>query len=369
MNKIINFVKKETVLTVSGILALISMLIVPPSAAYIEYIGFRTLSLLLCLMTVMAGLSELGIFSALADALLRRVKTVRSIAVVLIMLCFFSSMLLTNDVALITFVPFAIETLGKAGHKKQIIPVVVMQTIAANLGSMLTPIGNPQNLYLFSLSGMEPGSFIMLMLPYTVLSFIVIAAACIYFPCKSAGYEPGERNIKPDNRKTAMYCVLFLLSLLTVAHILSFEAVLFITVISVLIADRRTLMKVDYSLIITFVFFFIFIGNMGKISAFKEFIQNIITGREVGVSILVSQCISNVPAAVLLSGFTDNLNAVIIGTDLGGLGTLIASMASLISFKYIVVYDNNIKGRYFVVFTIANIIMLAALILLYFVIT
>ncbi len=361
MSKIKAFVKKETVLTVSGILAVISMFIVPPSAGYIEYIDFRTLSLLFCLMTVMAGFSGLGIFSRLADALLRLTGTVRNIAIVLILLCFFSSMLFTNDVALITFVPFTIETLDRAGRKKDIILTVVLQTAAANLGSMLTPIGNPQNLYLYGLANINMTEFISLMLPYTLLSLVMVLVICPVFPRTRARYSPARQTDAPDTLRTSVYICLFALSLLTVAHVLDYKILLVTVLTAALLTDRRVFLRVDYSLLITFVFFFVFIGNIGNIGAFYAWMKSVIGGREMAVAILASQCMSNVPAAVLLSGFTDNIKALIVGTNLGGLGTLIASMASLISFKYIAVYDNKIKGGYFVLFTVINAAMLAAL--------
>lgn len=360
MNKLKEFIKKETVLTISGIIAIISVFIVPPSSAYIGYIDFRTLSLLLCLMTVMAGLSGLGVFSLLAAALLKRIGTVRSVALTLVLLCFLSSMLFTNDVALITFVPFAIETLGLAGRKKDIILTVAMQTVAANLGSMLTPVGNPQNLYLFGISGMSVGGFIMTMLPYTLISLAMILAVIPFFQ-KEKCKAQGSAKDRPDAVKTAVYLALFAVSLLTVARILDYRITLAIVVATVLLTDRRAFLRVDYSLLFTFIFFFVFIGNIGRIPAFSDWMRGIISGREIHVSILASQCMSNVPAAVLLSGFTENTRGLIIGTNLGGLGTLIASMASIISFKYIAVYDNKIKGRYFALFTLINISMLAVL--------
>lgn len=360
MKKIILFIKKETVLVISGVLALLSMFAITPNIGYIDYIDFHTLSLLLSLMAVMAGLSEIGVFSSLARSLLKRTSNLRSISATLVMLCFFSSMLFTNDVALITFVPFAIETLSGAGRKKDIPSVVILQTVAANLGSMLTPVGNPQNLYLYTLSGMSATEFISLMLPYALVSLIMISITLLIFPKDKTEYTD-NKNVKLSKSKIIFYLLLFLLCLTTVAKITNCFIVLAIVLILIFIFNRKALAKVDYSLILTFIFFFIFIGNLGNINAFSQLISKVLQGREVLVSVLCSQCMSNVPAAVLLSGFTPNIKNLIIGTNLGGLGTLIASMASLISYKYIASHNPDTKGKYLLYFSIVNIVMLVVL--------
>ena len=360
MKKIILFIKKETVLVISGVLAILSMFAITPNIGYIDYIDFHTLALLLSLMAVMAGLSQIGVFSSLARSLLKRTSTVRSICTTLVLLCFFSSMLFTNDVALITFVPFAIETLLTSGRKKDIPAVVILQTIAANLGSMLTPVGNPQNLYLYTLSGISATEFILLMLPYTLLSLIMILISLLIFPKDRTEYTD-NKTVEISKNKIIFYSLLFLLCLTTVAKITNCFIVLAIVIILILICDRKVLVKVDYSLILTFIFFFIFIGNLGNINAFSKLISNVLQGREVLVSVLWSQCMSNVPAAVLLSGFTTNIKELIIGTNLGGLGTLIASMASLISYKYIAAHNSDTKGKYLLYFSIINVVMLIIL--------
>ncbi len=361
MSNILSFIKRETVLCVSGVLAVVSMFIVPPNSEYIGYIDFKTLSLLFCLMLVMAGLSKLGVFSNLADTLLKRTGTVRKISFVLVLLCFFSSMLVTNDVALITFVPFAIETLKKAEKKQHIISVVVLQTVAANLGSMLTPIGNPQNLYLYSLSGMSVVEFILLMLPYTLVSLAMIVISVLFIKNSGAEYVPDKTDTKIKKGLCGVYVILMIISVLAVAHIVPYYISLAIVFATVLIIDLKTIAKVDYSLLITFVFFFVFIGNMGRVGVFGDFINSIISGHEILSSLAVSQVVSNVPAAMLLSGFTDNVKGLIIGTNIGGLGTLIASMASLISYKYFVNFDNAGKGKYLLIFTAVNAVMLVVL--------
>lgn len=372
-SKLIEFIKKETVLTVAILLAVVSALMIPPDGKYVGYIDFRTLSILFCLMTVMAGLQKLGVFRNIAKILLQHTQNTLQLVEVLVLLCFFFSMIITNDVSLITFVPFTFIVLQLAGGeavKKLAVPVIVLQTIAANLGSMLTPIGNPQNLYLYGKAQMSAGAFIGLMLPYSLLSLLLLVV-CGATVAKHSGIEVRGADVslpeegKEEQKKYLLpgYLLLFILCLLTVAHVIPYPVTLGIVVLAVLIPDRGTLGKVDYSLLLTFVGFFIFIGNMGRMPVFCDFLQKIIGGREVMTAVIASQVISNVPAALLLSGFTENITALIIGTNLGGLGTLIASMASLISYKQVIRQIPEGKKKYFGWFTIANIVFLVILVL------
>lgn len=368
MTTLWNFCKKEAVLSIAMLLAVISSFLVHPDRAYLDYIDFRTLAILFCLMAVMAGLQKIGLFNFIAEKLLSFVKNIRGLIFILVILCFFSSMLITNDVALITFVPFTFIVLRmtlKEGAEQLVIPVVVMQTIAANLGSMLTPIGNPQNLYLYGQTDMSFPEFILFMLPYTLVAFAILTAWCLFSRIKgpkSITFElTTQTSLGPAKTSLIIYAVLFLLCILTVAHIIPYGVTLLIVIAGVLILDRSILGKVDYSLLLTFVGFFIFIGNMGRIPAFNTFIQQTINGNEITTCILASQFMSNVPAALLLSGFTSRYDLLIVGTNLGGLGTLIASMASLISFKYIGKEYKHLRGKYLLYFTVANVIFLAIL--------
>lgn len=369
MHKLKKIIQKETVLSVASILAVLSMFLVHPDASYAGYIDFRTLAILFSLMTVMAGLQKQGLFDRMGCELLAHTGSTLQLTIVLTGLCFFFSMLITNDVALITFVPFTFAVLGGVGERlrrKLTIPVVCMQTIAANLGSMLTPVGNPQNLYLYGKSGMSMASFLMLMLPYTAASFLLLLLWALLLcggkkEAFSAVKVEMEKKTNPDSRKIIMYLCLFFVCLLTVVRILPYGISFFAVLLIAGIADRDSLKRVDYSLLLTFVAFFIFIGNLGRVPAFSSWLQQIISGREVLVAVFASQVISNVPAALLLSGFTENVKALIIGTDLGGLGTLIASMASLISFRQIARQIPEKKGAYFLLFTISNFLFLAIL--------
>ena len=367
-NKIIEFVKKETVLTAAMVLAVLSAVMIPPDTEYIGYIDFRTLAILFCLMTVMAGLQKLGIFRRVARILLQHTHNVIALAEILVLLCFFFSMLITNDVALITFVPFTFTLLRLSGEdavRKLAVPVVVLQTIAANLGSMLTPIGNPQNLYLYGKIQMSPIAFIKLMLPYSTVSLLLLLICTVVAAKHSdiavrdvAGAlqeDAGQETAGWRRHLSVFYLILFLLCLLTVAHVIPYPVTLGIVVLGVGILDRTTIGKVDYSLLLTFVGFFIFIGNIRRMPAFCSFLQKIIEGREVMTAVVASQVISNVPTALLLSGFTENVKALIVGTNLGGLGTLIASMASLISYKQVASRIPGEKKRYFGWFTVANV--------------
>lgn len=366
--------KKEAVLSIAFVLAIVSAFFVRPDKEYIGYIDFKTLGILFCLMAVMAGLQKIGLFSYVAEKLLKIVNHIRGLIFILIMLCFFSSMLITNDVALITFVPFTFIVLNMIlGEKaeKLVVPVVVMQTIAANLGSMLTPIGNPQNLYLYGKTTMSFVEFLLFMLPYTIVAFVILTVWCFVFPYQ--GEKRVELQLKESislvayKKQLVIYGILFAICLLEVAHVLPYQLVLAVVLVVVFFMDKEVLGRVDYALLFTFIGFFIFIGNMGRVPAFNAFIQNIINGNEILTGVVASQFMSNVPAALLLSGFTDKYELLIVGTNLGGLGTLIASMASLISFKYIGKEYKHLRGKYMIYFTVANILFLAVLMIYVFI--
>lgn len=368
-NYIKEFFKNETVLVVSFVLAVASAFVVKPSKDYVDYIDFRTIGLLFSLMVIMAGLNSIGVFSSLARSVLKSVKKFSGLALVLVVLCFFMSMLVTNDVALITFVPFTIVTLKMAKGKRKLIYIVVLETIAANLGSMLTPIGNPQNLYLFSAYHMGIGEFFKTVVPYGALSLAVLVLCCIFSSRRSITVNIENIERKPVDKKLfAVYCVLFILAVLCVLRVIHYLVIVAAVIIVVLIADRKTLKKVDYSLLFTFVFLFIFIGNLGNISSVNQFLKNVVEGNEVVAGIVSSQFISNVPAAVLLSGFTENACALLVGVNIGGLGTLIASMASLISFKFIQ-KESVSTVKYILRFTGFNVLFLAVNIALWLVIS
>ncbi len=367
--KLRHFFQTETVLCISAVLALISCFLVPPDSGYLAYIDTHTLVLLFCLMTVMAGFQQAGLFSKVSSFLLKNTGSQRSLAFVLVLLCFCSSMVITNDVALITFVPLGILAMKMAGMEQHLCAVVTLMTIAANLGSMLTPIGNPQNLYLYSCSGLSLGGFVSITAPYTIISALLLIVALLFCCGKhssSLRIEMAQSDLR--TKPVLVYSLLFVLALGAVAGIASVWVVFAVVVGAVLIFDRTILGKVDYSLLATFAAFFIFIGNMGRLEVFYNFIAGIVAQNEQLTAVFSSQIISNVPAALLLSGFTNEWRELIVGTNLGGLGTLIASMASLISYKQVCLHYPEKKSGYLVCFTLWNLGFLAVQLVFSFVV-
>ena len=363
MQTLVQFLRSQTVLVVSAVLALVSCFLVPPSLAYVSYVDWRVLGLLFSLMAVVAGLRTAGTFRVLTEFLLRKVSSMRVIALLLVLLCFGFSMFLTNDVTLITLVPFTLLVFRQmAGSEKALVHTLVLETLAANLGSMLTPIGNPQNLYLYSQYDLSLGVFFRTMAPYTGLSLaLLVVLALVLVPGGAAALSEGS-SFHSFHRKTFfVYAALFLLCLLSVARVLDWRVLLVAVLAVVVIENYRLLRMVDYSLLLTFVFFFVFIGNVGSLPDVREFLENAVRGREVETGILASQVISNVPAALLLSKFTTDGTGLLVGVNLGGLGTLIASMASLITYRLYAASDRAMKGRYFAEFTLWNLVFLAAL--------
>ena len=365
LDRALAFAKSEVVLCAAAVLAVLSMAAVPPARGYLDYVDWDTLALLFSLMAVSKGLQGQGVFDALGAALLGRLSTTRQMLLVLTFLPFFVSMLVTNDVSLITFVPFGLVVLEMAGCERLAIPLVVLQTAAANLGSMLTPMGNPQNLYLYNRSGMAFGSFCLLLAPYAAASAAGIALLALV--PKS---EKMHAEVKPEQqgspRRIALFAALGAVCLLCIAKLLAPLAAAGLTLAVLLVVDRPLLKKLDYALLATFVAFFLFIGNMGRLPAFSAFLAGALAGREVEVAVLASQVISNVPAALLLAGYSSNWPALIVGCDLGGLGTLIASMASLISYKFFARRYPAQKGKYLLWFTLVNVGLLAVLMVLYY---
>ena len=367
MKKIISFMKKETVLTIATLLAVVSAFFIKPDRQYIGYIDFRTLGILFGLMVIMQGFQRTGLFDQIGKSLLQKTGKLWQLILVLVMLCFFFSMLITNDVSLLTFVPFSILVLKKCGQEQAMIPIVILQTVAANLGSMLTPIGNPQNLYLYGLMDCSILEFMGILLPYTVITFVLLLLSLLCIRGKeqeiSCRMEEGTEIKQSRKCRNLIYGLLFLLALLVVARILPYGVLVTAVFLYTVIFDREALKGADYALLVTFVSFFILIGNLGRISLIREALEHFVSGREILTGVLASQVISNVPAAVLLSGFTENYRDLLVGVNLGGLGTLIASMASLISFKlYTKCYKEN-RGRYLRWFTLVNIIYLFLLLM------
>lgn len=367
------FWKKETVFCISFLLAAASLLAVPVDRGYLAYPDYRTLALLFCLMMVVAGFQSLGIFTLLGKLLLRKAGSSRGISILLVLLCFFCSMIITNDVTLITFVPFTLLVFRMVHREDRVLKIVVLETIAANLGSMATPIGNPQNIYLHSVSGMGMKAFLLAVLPYAGISLVLLLVALFVEkdeplagaadgledkPSGSQDKSPGSQDgIAMRRMLTGVvpYLLLLLLSLLVVFRILPYGVALIATAVVVFVVNRRLYWSLDWFLLLTFLCFFIFIGNMKRIPEVSDFLMTVLEGRELWLGILVSQVISNVPAAILLSGFTDHFAPLLTGVNLGGLGTLIASLASLISFRFYAREYPDQKGKFLGVFTLWNV--------------
>lgn len=358
------FFRKQTVLCVSAVLALLSAAAVPPDADYLTYPDFRTLALLFCLMAIVAGFRSLGVFLLLGESLLARARTLRKLSVTMVLLCFFSSMIITNDVTLITFIPFTLLVFRRIGEGNQVLTLAVLETIAANLGSMATPIGNPQNIYLCSIAHLSMADFARAVLPYAALSLVLLAAAAAsgrnhaFADTIHIQTETGDRPLFPA---LLPYLFLLVLALLVVFHVLPYGPVFLVTAAVLFVTDRKIFRGVDYFLLLTFLCFFIFVGNVRRLPEVNALLTSLVAGRELWTGLLASQIISNVPAAVLLSGFSRDYAALLTGVNLGGLGTLVASLASLITFQlYSAVYPYK-KAAFLKVFTLWNLAFLAVL--------
>ena len=374
MRKITSTIRNNPILCISGLLALISCFFVLPDLQYLSYINVRVLAILFGLMLIVAALGHIGTFDVLTSKLLSKVKTYRGISLLMSLLAFFLSMFLTNDVSLVTLVPFAIMVLAPFGENRKLMFTLIIMTVAANLGSMLTPIGNPQNLYLYDNYKIALPEFLLLMIPYSALSLALIVALT-FILVKGSDKLPPLKNTEVKKLsfvKLLIYFALFVLNILTVVGYVHFLISLGVTVAAMLIMDRKSFKKADYNLLATFVFFFILIGNIGRIDAITGALSGLVSSYPVPAAILSSQIISNVPAAMLLSAFTDDGKSLIIGTNLGGLGTLIASMASLITYRFHAKFSKEQKEKtgekqdnYILNFTIVNVIMLVILFGLY----
>ena len=374
MQKVTAYIRNNAILFISGILAVISCFIVKPDMEYSGYINFRVLALLFCLMLIVAAMSRIGTFKLLTNVLLFRVKTYRGISLLMSLMAFFMSMFLTNDVSLVTLVPFAIMVLEPFGDNRKLMFTLIIMTVAANLGSMLTPIGNPQNLYLYEHYKISLGDFFLLMLPYSLFSLLLVVVMTFILVSGKEKLKDNDRLViqKLPIVKLVVYIMLFLLNIMTVIGILDYLISLVITIVVMAVMDFKAYLKVDYNLLATFIFFFILIGNIGRIDTITGALSGLVSSWPVPAAILSSQIISNVPAAMLLSAFTDNGKALVIGTNLGGLGTIIASMASLITYRFHASFAKEQKagtekkqGSYLLSFTVINVIMLVILFGLY----
>ncbi len=359
--KIFIWCKKEIVFCVTFLLALISAFFVKPDAKYISYIDFGTLLTLFSLMAVVAGWRRTGLFDALGKTVCRKVHGQRALCLTLVLLCFFTSMVITNDVALLTFVPFAVVLLSKT-DSFVLLYTVVLQTLAANLGSMITPIGNPQNIFLFSKMQLGTVQFMKILFPYTLLSLALLILSTLIIKNEEMQIERQENETSKSGckGKNILYTALFALCLLSVVNVIPKWAVAVLVALCVLVSDRKIFCNIDFMLLLTFTAFFIFTGNIARLESVDSFLKRITGGNEFAVSLAFSQVISNVPATLLLHSFAQDTKELLLGVDIGGLGTPVASLASLISLK---LYTQEKAGttKFLAVFTLMNIIFLAAL--------
>lgn len=359
--KIINFVKSNTVVLIAALAALVTSLIVPPDKEYLGYFDFKTLTCLFCVLAVVCALRNIRFFYTMAKAIVRKFKNAKLAVLALVYITFIGSMLIANDMALLTFLPLGYFVLRTTGKEKYMAFTYIMQNIAANLGGMLTPFGNPQNLYLYSKFNIPDGEFVTIMFPPFIVAIALITLLCLIF-VKSEPLEIREEEVKLPAARVAIYLVLFALSILIVFRTIPYIIGLVIIPIALFFLDRKALAKVDYGLLLTFVFFFIFSGNMARIEIVREFLSSLLDKSTLLFSALSCQVISNVPSAILLSQFTENYRELLLGVNIGGVGTLIASLASLITFK---AYTKDQPGntlKYMIKFTALNMLFFVVLI-------
>ena len=362
LNRIKSFIEKETVLCIAALCAVLTMFLVPPDMEYLHYIDFRVLCLLLCLMAVVAGFKSVGAFQWLTYQLLSRIRNGRILSLTLVMLPFFCSMFVTNDVALLVFVPFTLALLTQLGCGRAIIPVIVLQTIAANLGSMATPVGNPQNLFLYAAFELSPAAFFSVTLPLTGVSLAALAAASVPVLPKALPQQQLEDARISSLRNLLVYAVLFVICMLTVFRVVHYVLTTVVIVAVLLVLDKKLLKEIDFMLLITFVCFFVVSENLGRVDAIRNFLQALLGRNTLLTAIGTSQIISNVPAAVLLSSFTEQWKLLLAGVNIGGLGTPIASLASLITLKLYMRWPDANVMKFMGLFTVANVIGLVILI-------
>ena len=350
----IEFLKKECVLVIAVTLAILSSFISIPKMSYID---FNVLILLFNLMVVVAAFKELKVLDSIAIGLLKKCNTYTSISLALVFITFISSMIVTNDVALITFVPLSIVIARKANIN--VLKIVIFQTLAANLGSSFTPMGNPQNLYIYSFYNLSPIDFFKITLPIVILA--VLFLVLLVFKDKKMNLSLDLEDVKIDNKRDVyLFGGLFLIILLSVFHVIDYKVTFLITIVMVLILNKKLFSQVDYSLLITFIGFFIFVGNISTMDVVKNFMEGILNSPKSTflASVLSSQVISNVPATMLLSGFTDHFKELLLGVNIGGMGTLIASLASVISYKiYASEFGNDNYMKSFTFYNILGLII------------
>lgn len=357
----LGFARHNVVLLVAFVAALVTAFLVPPDQTYLSYIDFSTLSCLFSTLAVVAALRHIRFFTVLAERIVALTGSLRACMLALTYITFIGSMLIANDMALLTFLPLSCYVLTSTGEERHMAFAFILQNAAANLGGMLTPFGNPQNLYLYGYFHIPTGAFTLTMLPPFLVAMAIITVLCfVFFPREPIRVR--ERPSAPLPRvRTGVYLGVFLLVILSVFRLLPYYAALAAVVLTLLIADRRAFRDVDYPLLLTFVCFFIFSGNMVRIPAVGQFFSSLLSRNALLVSMLSCQVISNVPTAILLAGFAPHWRPLLLGVNIGGVGTLISSMASLITLRTYLRANPGGAGRYLLRFTWVNALFLAVL--------
>lgn len=346
LNGIRHFISKNLVMCIALVAAIVTSVIVPVDRQYIGYFDFKTLTCLFCVLAVVCALKNINFFYILADKIVRVFKNAKMCVLALVYITFIGSMLIANDMALLTFLPLGYFVLTAASKRKYMAFTFIMQNIAANLGGMLTPFGNPQNLYLYSKYNIPNLEFISIMALPFLFSIIIITVCCLIF-VKSEPLKLKDEAMLLNKKRTALYLTLFALSIVIVFRVIPYWVGLIVIPPVLLVLDRKALKSVDYGLLFTFVFFFIFAGNMARIDIVRDLFSSLLNKNTLLVSIASCQFISNVPSAILLSQFTENYRDLLVGVNIGGVGTLISSLASLITFREYVKHNPG-KTRYYI---------------------
>ena len=353
ITKILEFAKKNIVMLIALCAALFTMIFVPIDKQYIDYFDYKTLACLFCTLAIVCALKNIHFFYMLAHKVVQLFKNARMSVLALTYITFIGSMMIANDMALLTFLPLGFLVLTTTGKEKYMAFTFIMQNIAANLGGMLTPFGNPQNLYLYTKFNIPTGEFMSIMALPFVVSIALITLCCFIF-VRPEPLEIKDEKIELNPAKTVIYLILFALSIVIVFRLIPYWIGLIVITAALLIMDRKALKMVDYPLLLTFVFFFIFSGNMARIDAVRNLFSALLEKSTLLVSVISCQFISNVPSAILLSQFTENYRELLLGVNIGGAGTLIASLASLITFREYVKHNPKKTGYYIALFSAFN---------------
>ena len=351
MKRTIQWLRKEPMLLLSLAAAILGLCLTPPSAALFRKIDWRTLGTLLMMLCVLEGFKQENVLQPLAD-LAAKLKTMRSLSLFLVFAVFFSSMFVTNDVSLLIFVPLTILLFRQAGKEQYILPIISMENIAAIRGSLLTPFGSPQNLFLFGQVSVSAGRFMLHMLPLCAMSAALLAvfiAVCYRRnPKESAAPQAKPREAWRLDFRRGSYLVLFALILLVIVTRTKYwYAALAVVLLTVAAVDRRLFRKVDYVLLVTFLCFFVFSSSIAGNGQIAAFLEKHVAGNEYWWAIGLSQLISNVPASIVLYPFSQNFAGLIYGADTAGLCSLIGSLASVINYR-IYVREYPLGGGKFV---------------------